>query len=100
MKIAVVVLVAYAIVGGFHSYREYRRRPQVAPELLALLPADYRHRWFMCGLTWLPTSIVFPLMPPPFGGSRTVWFMENIKDSFVSWCLFAAIIAIGVRLWN
>ena len=50
------------------------------------------------GLTWLPTSIVFPLMSPPGGGNREVWFMENIKDSFVSWCLFIAIIIIG--LWN
>ena len=88
MKITVVVLVAYAIAGGFHSYREYRRSRQFA---------DYRHRWFMCGLTWLPTSLVFPLMSPPFGGSRTVWFMENIKDSLVSWCLFIAIIIVG--LW-
>jgi hypothetical protein len=50
----------------------------------------------MCGLTWLPTSIVFPLMSPPFGGSVRIWRRENLKDSVVSWLLFAAIVGVGI----
>jgi len=87
MKIALVLLIAYAIVGAFHSYREFYRGRKYAP--------GHRHHWFMCGLTWLPTSIVFPFMSPPFGGSTSIWRTENLKDSAISWLLFASIVAVG-----
>ena len=91
VKITLVLLAAYAIVGTFHSYREfYRGRKYVSPDL------HHRHRWFMCGLTWMPTSIVFPFMSPPFGGSQRIWRRENLKDSVISWLLFASIVGIGI----
>jgi len=78
MKITLVLLAAYAIVGVFHSCREFYRSRKFGS--LSNLP----HRWFMCGLTWLPTSIVLPLSDPPFGGSVEIWRTENLKDSTVS----------------
>jgi len=48
----------------------------------------------MCGLTWLPVSIMFPFMQPPMGESR--WF--PLKDSLASWLLFAAAVYILWRL--
>ena len=74
MKITLVLLTAYAIVGAFHSCREFYRGRKSFPE------AQHRHHWFMCGLTWLPTSIVFPFMSPPFGGSARIWRRENLKE--------------------
>jgi len=88
MKITLVVLTAYVIVGAFHSCREFYRVGKFAPQ--------HRHRWFMCGLTWLPTSIVFPLLPPPFGGSTRIWRRENLKDSAISWLLFASVVSVGI----
>jgi hypothetical protein len=103
VKLILVLLVAYAIVGAFHSFREFYRRRTQFPELLHRHPwlkqfpePPHRHPWFMCGLTWLPTSIVFPLMSPPFGGSVRIWRRENLKDSVVSWLLFAAIVGVGI----
>jgi hypothetical protein len=91
MRITLVLLAAYAIVGIFHSCREfYRRGKHLSPEI------QHRHPWFMCGLTWLPTSIVFPFMSPPFGGSQRIWRRENLKDSVVSWLLFASIVGVGI----
>jgi hypothetical protein len=89
VKITLVLLAAYAIVGAFHSCREFYRGRKLSPE-------EHRHRWFMCGLTWLPTSIVFPFMPPPFGGSARIWRRENLKDSAISWLLFASIVSVGI----
>lgn len=91
MKSAIVLLAAYSIVGIFHSCREFlRARKRAAP------PPHQHHRWFMCGLTWLPTSVVLPFMSPPFGGSQRVWRRENLKDSVISWSLFATIIGVGI----
>jgi hypothetical protein len=95
LKIAIVLLAAYAIVGVFHSCREYYRRQQLSP--LDKIGAEIRwgrHRWFMCGLTWLPVSIMFPFMQPPMGENR--WF--PLKDSLASWLLFAAAVYILWRL--
>ena len=89
MKLTLVLLAAYAIVGAFHSCREFYRRREF-PGL------RHRHPWFMCGLTWLPTSIVFPLMSPPFGGRVRTWRRENLKDSAISWLLFASIVGVGI----
>ena len=90
MKITLVLLGAYAIVGVFHSYREFYRGRKYFPEL------QHRHRWFMCGLTWMLTSIVFPFMSPPFGGSVRIWRRENFKDSVISWLLFASVVIVGI----
>jgi hypothetical protein len=90
VKTTLVLLAAYAIVGAFHSCREFYRGRKHLPEL------QHRHRWFMCGLTWLPTSVVFPLMSPPFGGSARIWRRENLKDSLISWLLFASIVSVGI----
>jgi hypothetical protein len=89
VKITFVLLAAYAIVGVFHSYREFYRG-KYFPEL------QHRHRWFMCGLTWMPISIAFPLMSPPFGGSARIWRIENFKDSVISWLLFACVVTVGI----
>jgi hypothetical protein len=91
MKITLALLTAYAITGTFHSCRDYYRRREF-PEI------QHRHPWFMCGLTWFPTSIVFPLMQPPFGGSRRIWCIENLKDSAVSWMLFALVVVVMTRI--
>jgi len=48
VKITLVLLAAYAIVGTFHSYREFYRGRKYFSEL------HHRPRWFMCGLTWMP----------------------------------------------
>ena len=104
MKITIVLLAAYAIVGVFHSCREYyRSRQQRGDDFVETLKQhmglQHRHRWFMCGLTWLPASIVLPFkVSPPFGGSQQVWRRENLKDSAVSWLLFASIVYIA--LWR
>ena len=110
MKIAIVLLLAYAIVGVFHSCREFyrSRQPRSGGDAFVetlhrhmhLGPRRHpRHRWFMCGLTWLPTSLVFPFMVTmPPGYSQQVWRRENLKDSAVSWLLFAAVVYIG--LWR
>jgi len=90
VKITLVLLAAYAIVGTFHSCREFYRGRKYFPE------PHHRHRWFMCGLTWMPTSIVFPFMSPPFGGSQRIWRRENFKDSVISWLLFASIVSVGI----
>ena len=90
MKITLILLTTYAIVGAFHSCREFYRGRKLSPEL------QHRHRWFMCGLTWLPTSIVFPFMSPPFGGSARIWRRENFKNSAISWLLFASIASVGI----
>jgi hypothetical protein len=87
MKAVFALLVAYAVSGMVHSIREYYRSKQYASE-------DHRHRWFLCGLNWFPTSIIFPLMSAPFGGSQYIWFKENIKDSLVTWTIF------GVVVWG
>ena len=90
MKITLVLMAAYAIVGVFHSYREFYRGRKYFPE------GQHRHRWFMCGLTWMPTSIVFPFMSQPFGGSARIWRRENLKDSVISWLLFASVVTVGI----
>jgi hypothetical protein len=90
VKIILVLLAAYAIVGTFHSCREFYRARKYFPE------SDHRHRWFMSGLTWMPASIVFPFMSPPFGGSQRIWRRENLKDSLISWLLFASIVGVGI----
>jgi len=51
VKTTLVLLAAYAIVGTFHSCREFYQGRN--------FPGLHHHRWFMCGLTWMPTSIVF-----------------------------------------
>jgi hypothetical protein len=85
MKIMFALLVAYVITGTFHSIREYYRGRQYAP--------DHQHHWFICGLTWFPTSIVFPFMSTPWEGQSQIdWFMKNIKDSIVSWSLFGVVV--------
>jgi hypothetical protein len=89
VKITLILLAAYTIVGAFHSFREFYRSRKHSPE-------PHRHRWFMCGLTWLPTSFVFPFMSPPFGGSVRIWRRENLKDSAISWLLFASIVSVGI----
>ena len=108
LKIGIVLLVAYAIVGVFHSCREFYRSRQLRQlqsggdafvETLQrhMHMGPPRHRWFMCGLTWLPTSFVLPFMvSPPFGGSKAVWRRENLKDSTISWLLFALVVGIGI----
>jgi hypothetical protein len=107
VKITLALLAAYAIVGVFHSCREFYRSQQLRQlqsggdafvETLQrhMNMGPPRHRWFMCGLTWLPTSIVFPFMSPPFGGSARIWRRENLKDSAVSWLMFALIVSVGI----
>jgi hypothetical protein len=89
---------------GLVAREQVRRRPPpnaadeaAKAEIIKQFPEPpHRHPWFMCGLTWLPTSIVFPLMSPPFGGSVRIWRRENLKDSVVSWLLFAAIVGVGI----
>ena len=90
MKIIFVLLATYAIVGAFHACREFYRARKYFPEM------QHRHRWFMCGLTWLPISIVFPFMSPPSGGNARIWLRENLKDTAVTWLLFALIFRIGI----
>jgi hypothetical protein len=35
-------------------------------------------------------------MSPPFGGSQRKWRRENLKDSAISWLLFASIVGVGI----
>jgi hypothetical protein len=108
VKIVLVLLAAYAIVGAFHSYREFYRGRKYFPE------SQHRHRWLMSGLTWLPASIVFPLMSPAsqmrwqcisrqMRGKTTnwvtqIWRRENLKDSAISWLLFALVVGVGIGI--
>ena len=101
MKIILVLLTAYAIVGAFHSRREFYRGEELRHRRPWAAVGRPRHSWFICGLTWLPASITIPFMRvplPPEGAAA--WRRDNLQDSVISWTLFFLIVAVCFAIWG
>jgi len=85
------------ITGSLCNRRHLSLLPRILPRteifLRAASSSSLVHVWADLDAG---ASIVFPFMSPPFGGSQRIWRRENLKDSVISWLLFASIVSVGI----